>query len=134
MPMTPPGEVTGMPADLAAVERDDALLNWINSLRPDAEIPDEAPIATGLARILSASRHRVLTDSNRELVNAETALTIMRESHRIRRLRDRQATMLRITGVTLGFAVLGLLAHYAAPSVPSHVLHELRDLLSGVAR
>lgn len=108
----PHGDPTEMPADLAAVRADDALLDMLGS--PDCMPGD---VDGELARVLAAWRLEVHTDSARELVHTDTALAVISAARRPARQRNplfgRFAAAAAV--MVIAFSTVGLLAKSAHP-------------------
>ncbi|MGH3935621.1 MAG: anti-sigma-D factor RsdA [Pseudonocardiaceae bacterium] len=106
------GDSTEMPADLAAVQADDALLDMLgNSSRTPDEIDGE------LARVLTAWRREVQADSNRLLVDTETALSVISAARRpVRRGSPIFGPIAAAAAVlVIAFSAVGLVAKSAQP-------------------
>lgn len=108
----PHGDPTEMPADLAAVRADDALLDMLGS--SDCMPGD---VDGELARVLAAWRLEVHTDSARELVHTDTALAVIsaarRPAGRRNPLFGRFAAAAAV--MVIAFSTVGLLAKSAHP-------------------
>jgi Anti-sigma-D factor RsdA to sigma factor binding region len=104
-----------MPADLAAVQADDALLDMIADGYSAGDADDE------LTRLLSAWRHEVHAEPLKELVDTSTALALIRAAAR-RPARRRNPVFGSIAGaaavVVIAFSSVGLVAKSAEPGDP----------------
>jgi Anti-sigma-D factor RsdA to sigma factor binding region len=106
------GESTEMPADLAAVQADDALLDMLgNPMRTPDDVDGE------LARFLAAWRREVHADSNRLLVDTETALSVINAARRPARRRGPIFGPIAAAAAVLviAFSAVGLVAKSAQP-------------------
>ncbi len=106
------GESTEMPADLAAVQADDALLDMLgNPSRGPDDVDGE------LARVLTAWRREVHADSNRLLVDTETALSVISAARRPARRRSPIFGPIAAAAAVLviAFSAVGLVAKSAQP-------------------
>jgi Anti-sigma-D factor RsdA to sigma factor binding region len=101
-----------MPADLAAVQADDALLDLIGSGHGPSDADDE------LTRVLVAWRHEVHTQPARELVDTSTAMALIRAAAR-RPVRQRNPWSGSIAAaaavLVISFSAVGLVAKSAQP-------------------
>ncbi len=101
-----------MPADLAAVQADDALLDMIGAGHAPSGPDDE------LTRVLSAWRDEVHAEPVRELVDTSTALAVIRAAAR-RPVRRQSPVFGSIAGaaavLVIAFSSLGLVAKSAEP-------------------
>ncbi|MGH3898231.1 MAG: anti-sigma-D factor RsdA [Pseudonocardiaceae bacterium] len=104
-----------MPADLAAVQADDLLLDMLGSAgRPPGDVGD---VDGELTRVLTAWRHEVHADSNRLLVDTDTALAVISAARRpIRRRRPVFGPVAAAAAVlVIAFSAVGLVAKSAQP-------------------
>lgn len=112
----PNGDPFEMPADLAAVQADDALLDMIGAGHAPSDAADE------LTRVLAAWRHEVHAEPVKELVDTSTALALIRAAARRPALRRRNPVFGSIAGaaavVVIAFSSVGLVAKSAEPGDP----------------
>lgn len=108
----PNGDPYEMPADLAAVQADDALLDMIGAGHAPRDADDE------LTRVLAAWRDEVHAEPVRELVDTSTALALIRAAAR-RPARRQRPVFGSIAGaaavVVIAFSSVGLVAKSAEP-------------------
>lgn len=101
-----------MPADLAAVQADDALLDMIAAGHAPSDADDE------LTRVLAAWRDEVHAEPVRELVDTSTALALIRAAAR-RPVRRQSPVFGSIAGaaavLVIAFSSVGLVAKSAEP-------------------
>ncbi|MGH3821861.1 MAG: anti-sigma-D factor RsdA, partial [Pseudonocardiaceae bacterium] len=106
------GDPFEMPADLAAVQADDALLDMIGAGHAPSDANDE------LTRVLAAWRHEVHAEPVKELVDTSTALAVIRAAAR-QPARRRNPMFGSIAGaaavVVIAFSSVGLVAKSAEP-------------------
>jgi hypothetical protein len=108
----PNGDPPEMPADLAAIQADDALLDMLGSADcMPGDVDDE------LARVLASWRSEVHADSVRELVHTDTAVAVINAARRSTRrhnpLFGRFAAAAAM--LVIAFSAVGLLAKSAQP-------------------
>ncbi|MGH3885626.1 MAG: anti-sigma-D factor RsdA [Pseudonocardiaceae bacterium] len=108
----PNGDSPEMPADLAAVQADDVLLDMLGSGGPTPGDADDE-----LTRVLAAWRRDVHADSNRLLVDTDTALAVISAARRpIRRRGPIFGPIAAAAAVfVIAFSAVGLLAKSAQP-------------------
>lgn len=108
----PNGDPYEMPADLAAVQADDALLDMIGAGHAPSDADDE------LTRVLTAWRHEVHAEPVRELVDTSTALALIRAAAR-RPVRRQSPVFGSIAGaaavLVIAFSSVGMVAKSAEP-------------------
>lgn len=109
----PNGSTSELPADLAAVQADDALLDMLGSA---GHMPDDAD--GELASVLVAWRREVHADSNRLLVDTETALAVISAARRPARRRSPIFGPIAAAAAVLviAFSAVGLVAKSAHPN------------------
>jgi len=108
----PNGDPFELPADLAAVQADDALLDMIGAGHAPSDADDE------LTRVLAAWRSEVHAEPVKELVDTSTALALIRAAAR-QPARRRSPLFGSIAGaaavVVIAFSSVGLVAKAAEP-------------------
>lgn len=109
----PNGSTSELPADLAAVQADDALLDMLGSV---GHTPDD--VDGELASVLVAWRREVHADSNRLLVDTETALAVISAARRPARRRSPIFGPIAAAAAVLviAFSAVGLVAKSAHPN------------------
>ncbi len=108
----PDGDFHKMPADLAAVQADDALLDILGSGGTPGGASDE------LTRLLASWRSEVHAEPFRELVDTNTALAVIRAAARqpVRRRNPVFGSLAAAAAVlVIAFAGVGLVAKQAQP-------------------
>ncbi|MGH3882649.1 MAG: anti-sigma-D factor RsdA [Pseudonocardiaceae bacterium] len=111
----PHGDLSEMPADLAAVQADDVLLDMLGSAgRTPGNVGD---VDGELTRALAAWRRDVHADSNQVLVDTDTALAVISAARRpIRRRNPVFGPVAAAAAVmVIAFSGVGLLAKSAQP-------------------
>ncbi|MGH3945244.1 MAG: anti-sigma-D factor RsdA [Pseudonocardiaceae bacterium] len=111
----PHGKPAEMPADLAAVQADDVLLDMLGSA---GRIPGNVSDIDGeLTRVLEAWRREVHADSDRLLVDADTALAVISAARRPSRRRNPIFGPVAAAAavMVIAFSSVGLLAKSAQP-------------------
>lgn len=101
-----------MPADLAAVQADDALLDMLGSAHPTPGGTDDE-----LMRLMAAWHHEIHADSTRPLVDTDTALAVIGAARRPTRRRNPVfGTAAAVAAVlVIAFSAVGLVAKSAQP-------------------
>jgi uncharacterized membrane protein YgcG len=125
----PNGDPHERPADLAAVQADDALLDLLGSGGTPSDASDE------LTRVLAAWRREVHADPIRELVDTNTALAVIRAAARAP-VRGRSPVFGSIAAaaavLVIAFSAVGLVAKQAQPG--DHLWGVTQVLYSDYAR
>jgi Anti-sigma-D factor RsdA to sigma factor binding region len=126
----PNGDPYEKPADLAALQADDALLDLIGSGR---YIPSESD--DELTRVLAAWRREVHAEPTKELVDTSTAMSVIRAAARrpARRRHPVYGSVAAVAAmVVLAFSGVGLVAKSAQPG--DHLWGVTQVLYSDYAR
>jgi hypothetical protein len=108
----PNGDANGMPADLAAVQADDALLDMLGRV---GDTPSDAD--DYLTCVLAAWRREVHAEPIRELVDTDTAIAVIRAARQPVRRRDPVFGSIAAAAAVLviAFSGVGLVAKSAQP-------------------
>jgi hypothetical protein len=114
------GNTSEIPVDLAAVQADDALLDMLGGAGRtprDADIDVDVDVDGELASVLVAWRREVHVDSNRLLVDTDTALAVISAARRPARRRGPLFGPIAAAAAVLviAFSAVGLVAKSAQP-------------------